>query len=73
LNNGEYPERPETPWYAELKENCKMCKWNQVLGRKRDTEVLTVATSVDDGGSVEEGALAFVEDGFEPPPAVPDG
>jgi hypothetical protein len=50
-----------------------MCKWNQVLGTKRDTEVLTVATSVDDGGSVEEGALAFVEDGFEPPPAVPDG
>jgi len=32
-----------------------------------------VATSVDDGESVEEGALAFVDDGFEPPPAVPDG
>jgi len=32
-----------------------------------------VATSVEDGGSVEEGALAFVEDGCEPPPAVPDG
>lgn len=44
-----------------------------MLGTERDTEVLTVATSVDDGESVEEGALAFVDDGFEPPPAVPDG
>ena len=44
-----------------------------MLEAKRDAEVLTVATSVEDGGSVEEGALAFVEDGCEPPPAVPDG
>lgn len=32
-----------------------------------------VTTSEDDGESVEEGTLAFVEDGCEPPPAVPDG
>ena len=44
-----------------------------MLRTERNTEVLTVATSVDDGESVEEGAFAFVEDGVEPPPAVPDG
>jgi len=39
-------------------------------------EVLTVAAS-DDGEAVEEGAgvalLTSVEDGLEPPPAVPEG
>ncbi len=40
-------------------------------------EVLTVAASEDDGDSVEEGTgvtlLTSVEDGLEPPPAVPEG
>jgi hypothetical protein len=39
--------------------------------------VLTVVASDDDGESVEEGTglalLTSVEDGCEPPPAVPDG
>lgn len=40
-------------------------------------EVLTVTASDDDGESVEEGTgaalLTSVEDGCEPPPAVPEG
>lgn len=48
----------------------------QTLATQRDMDVLTVTVS-DDRESVEEGTavalLTSVEDGCEPPPAVPEG
>jgi hypothetical protein len=54
-----------------------MCKTQIKLETQWKMEVLTVLASDDDGESVEEGAgvalLTLVEDGCDPPPAVPEG